>query len=108
MIKFQICLKQNDLEDNDKIKKKSYVTVSINNRKASASDKITNKIVKLINIYFPNLLLSIFNKCLKAGIFPSAWKNADLKLLKKPNKDTMEVTRDRSISLSVELLWKNL
>lgn len=59
----------------------------LKNKKAAASDKINNKIVKFINLNFPSLFVTLFQKCITLQIFPRCWKVANIKLLSKPGKD---------------------
>ncbi|GIY42374.1 RNA-directed DNA polymerase from mobile element jockey [Caerostris darwini] len=54
---------------------------SMARRKAPGLDGITIELVEAINKGSPDILLSIFNKCLELGHFPSCWKSAKLKLI---------------------------
>ncbi|GIY57444.1 retrovirus-related Pol polyprotein from type-1 retrotransposable element R1 [Caerostris extrusa] len=47
---------------------------SMARRKAPGLDGITIELVEAINKGSPDILLSIFNKCLDLGHFPSCWK----------------------------------
>ncbi|GIX91421.1 uncharacterized protein CEXT_176031 [Caerostris extrusa] len=63
------------------------VVRSMARRKAPGLDGITIELVEAINWGAPDILLSIFNKCLDLGLFPYCWKSAKLKLINKPGKD---------------------
>ena len=44
---------------------------------------IPNEVVRLIAKQNPQMLMSVFNKCLEEGIFPDRWKRQKLVLIPK-------------------------
>jgi len=54
--------------------------------KAPGPDGLTGKILRAVHKSHPNILLDLYNSCLRSGIFPAEWKTARVVLLKKPNK----------------------
>ncbi|GIY29660.1 putative 115 kDa protein in type-1 retrotransposable element R1DM [Caerostris darwini] len=72
---------------------------SMARRKAPGIDGITIELVEAINKGSPDILLSIFNKCLELAHFPSCWKSAKLKLINKAGKDLSDPKAYRPICL---------
>ncbi|GBN84699.1 Retrovirus-related Pol polyprotein from type-1 retrotransposable element R1 [Araneus ventricosus] len=68
-------------------------------KKAPGIDGITIEIIKAINFICPEILLSIFNKCLKLGVFPKNRKTAKLVLLNKTGKNPEDPKSYRPICL---------
>lgn len=56
---------------------------SMKKGKAPGPDGIPSEILKLVVDTCPDLLLRMYNACLKAGVFPARWKQAKLVLLNK-------------------------
>ena len=71
----------------------------LNVKKASGLDEVSNRM--LMNAPRPVILhlLTLFNNCMAASYFPSAWKTARLVLIPKPGKDPTIPTNRRPISL---------
>lgn len=55
----------------------------IPNNRAPGPDNIPNEIIKLMAGKFPDPFLTVFNSCLKEGLFPVRWKSARLVLIFK-------------------------
>jgi len=53
--------------------------------KAPGPDGLTGKILQAVHKAHPNILLDLFNSCLRNGTFPAEWKTARVVLLKKGN-----------------------
>ena len=51
-------------------------------------DGIPNEVVRLIAKKNPQMLISVFNKCLEEGIFPDRWKIQELVLIPKSTQAT--------------------
>lgn len=60
---------------------------SLRNRKAPGPDGIPAEILKLIAESCPDVLLSMYNACLREGIFPELWKRQQLVLISKGKGD---------------------
>lgn len=54
--------------------------------KVPGLDGVPDKIIKLIVELLPELLVNVFNACLRDGVFLIPWKKAKLDLLQKGNK----------------------
>lgn len=54
--------------------------------KAPGPDGVPNEIIAIVGKQWPGLFTSIFNTCLKMGVFPTAWKKQMLVLLRKADK----------------------
>lgn len=54
--------------------------------KAPGPDGLTGKILLAVHKAHPNILLDLFNSCLRSGTFPAEWKTSRVVLLKKGNK----------------------
>ncbi|KAJ0169140.1 hypothetical protein K1T71_014948 [Dendrolimus kikuchii] len=59
---------------------------SFNPKKAPGEDGITSDICAHAVIKAPELFLSLANKCLELGYFPTEWKKATVVILRKPGK----------------------
>ncbi|GBM50184.1 Retrovirus-related Pol polyprotein from type-1 retrotransposable element R1 [Araneus ventricosus] len=68
-------------------------------RKAPGLDRIQYEIIVAINNKSPQLLVSLFSRCLDLGHFPRPWKKAKLVLLNKPGEDTTDPRAYRPICL---------
>ena len=72
----------------------------VNNNKCPGPDGIDGVIVKMIHTILPNFWITLFNKCLKLGCFPSTWKNATIIAIPKADKSKHRlITGYRGISL---------
>lgn len=67
--------------------------------KAPGPDGVPDNIIKLIAEHRPELLVDVFNVCLKDGVFPIPWKKAKLVLLRKGNKPLDQPSSYRPICL---------
>ena len=67
-------------------------------KKSCGFDLITNKILKATSTTVAPFLVSLFNKCLKNGIFPSSYKTAKVTPLFKGG-DRQDMDCYRPISL---------
>lgn len=54
--------------------------------KAPGPDGISSKILRAVHRIAPNLLLDLFNQCLREGAIPTSWKASRVVLLRKGNK----------------------
>ncbi|KAL4101252.1 hypothetical protein QTP88_021272 [Uroleucon formosanum] len=54
--------------------------------KAPGPDGLTGKILRAVHKAHPNILLGLYNSCLRSGTFPAEWKTSRVVLLKKGNK----------------------
>ncbi|KAL4142128.1 hypothetical protein QTP88_004645 [Uroleucon formosanum] len=54
--------------------------------KAPGPDGLTGKILRAVHKAHPNILLGLYNSCLRSGTFPTEWKTSRVVLLKKGNK----------------------
>jgi len=71
----------------------------IKNNIAPGPDGIPNEAMKLLAAKRPALLTSVFNKCLREGHFPVAWKSARLVLLRKGDKPLQDPSSYRPLCL---------
>lgn len=55
----------------------------LKNGKAPGPDGIPNEVLKTVIEVYPEILLDVFNSCLKKGEFPKKWKRQKLSLLKR-------------------------
>lgn len=67
--------------------------------KAAGPDNLLPEIVRLFANTVPDECLNMMNQYLNCGIFPKAWKNARLVLLKKPAKNTSTTVSYRPLCL---------
>ena len=56
---------------------------SLKNRKAPGPDQIPAEVLKAIAHHNPQLLLPMYNACLRQGLFPETWKKQRLVLISK-------------------------
>ncbi|GHJ61437.1 hypothetical protein NOK12_39550 [Nocardioides sp. OK12] len=56
---------------------------SMRNKKAPGPDGLPAEIIKVVAQSHPELLLNMYNTCLRGGIFPAPWKKAKLVLISK-------------------------
>lgn len=68
-------------------------------KKAPGSDRISNKILKILPIHILTLLVAIFNTLLKECSFPDQWKEAIVIGIHKPKKPRTSPSSYRPISL---------
>ena len=72
----------------------------VNPNKAPGLDGLTADIIKEFAKNNLEYLLTLFNQCLKLGLFPTTWKEAYVKILPKPGKDDYnQLTSYRPIGL---------
>lgn len=72
---------------------------NIRGKGAPGPDRITNKVIKELPCSIISILVKIFNASIKFSHIPSKWKNADVSMIKKPEKDPKHVDSYRPISL---------
>ncbi|KAI1290888.1 Retrovirus-related Pol polyprotein from type-1 retrotransposable element R1 [Halotydeus destructor] len=56
-------------------------------KKAPGVDMVTPEILVLLGELILPEMTSLYNKCFHEGIFPTAWKNANVVTIRKPGKD---------------------
>ncbi|CAK1595525.1 unnamed protein product [Parnassius mnemosyne] len=64
-----------------------HATISFNPKKAPGMDGFTADICREVIFHSPEIYLSLANKCLELGHFPTKWKEAVVVVLRKPGKD---------------------
>ena len=72
---------------------------SLDASKASGSDKIQTRFLKIVSIYIAEPLSDIFNKSLAVGKYPTLWKRANVKPVFKGKGSPSEMKNYRPISL---------
>ena len=72
---------------------------SLDPNKTTGPDQLPAKILKLTAIIIADPLTSLFNKSLREGIFPNAWKLANIKPIFKNKGSSSSVSNYRPISL---------
>jgi hypothetical protein len=72
---------------------------SLNSKKSSGHDLITDKILKELLIIRIKYLTQLFNAVLLKGYCPAQWKVAQINLILKPGKPPNELTSCKPISL---------
>lgn len=77
----------------------SLAIKSLNPKKAPGPDGISNTIVKLIHYSNPSIIHNLFNKLLTLGCFPKCFKEGQVILFHKPNKDPRNASSYRPIAL---------
>lgn len=60
---------------------------SMKDKKAPGPDGIPSEVLKMVYHHNPEMLLRVYNACLKVGVFPSRWKVARLVLVSKGKGD---------------------
>ena len=75
------------------------IITQLHNNKAPGPDKITNDMLKNLPDNIIEILLTLFNSCLRLAYFPTAWKTAKIKMLPKPGKPNELIDSYRPISL---------
>ncbi|GIY73392.1 probable RNA-directed DNA polymerase from transposon BS [Caerostris darwini] len=75
------------------------IIVNIKLNKAPGPDNIPGEIVKEMFYANKNWFTDLFNKLLKTGLFPSSWKNANVVLIPKENKNLNMAEHYRPICL---------
>jgi hypothetical protein len=66
---------------------------------APGQDRITNRVLKALPAEFHSSLATIFNASLKLSHVPTPWKQAEVILIPKPDKDHTQPSNHRPISL---------
>ena len=88
-----------------KFRRKSFFTTEeltkaghrLKTGKAPGLDGIPNEVLKLLIVYYPKLLLSTFNICLKEEKFHNDWKRQKFVLLRKVDKPLNRVSLYRTL-----------
>ncbi|CAK1595281.1 unnamed protein product [Parnassius mnemosyne] len=62
-------------------------------KKAPGEDGLTSDICQAAFESNPEILQSIYNKCLTLGYFPEIWKTATIKVIPKPNKEDYSLAK---------------
>ena len=60
--------------------------------KAPGFDGISPKIVKSFWLFFPDIMLAIYNGCLRLNYVPYLWKSSIIRILPKPGRDDYSKT----------------
>jgi len=76
-----------------------YAASQLKNSVAPGPDRVPNEVMKIICRYHPEILLTIYNKCIDQGRFPKPWKRARLVLLRKDDKPLDQVSSYRPLCL---------
>lgn len=63
-----------------------HIFSDVNKDKTPGLDGLSSIICERVKSINPDLLLSVYNKCLETHTFPDIWKNALIKFIPKPNK----------------------
>jgi hypothetical protein len=63
---------------------------SMDNKKVPGEDGITGEIFKQIFEPLPKYITTMYNGCLRKGVFPKRWKRAKLIPIVKPGKEDCE------------------
>ncbi|KAL4122766.1 hypothetical protein QTP88_015041 [Uroleucon formosanum] len=71
----------------------------LKNNIAPGPDDIPNEAVKIIATLTPNVLESVYNKCLNKGVFPIWWKRARFVLLRKGDRPLEDPSSYRPLCL---------
>jgi len=69
----------------------------LKNAVAPGLDRVSNDVMKILCRSHPEILLTIYNKCIDQGRFPTPWKKAKLVLLKKGDKPLDQVSSYRPL-----------
>lgn len=69
------------------------------NNIAPGSEDIPYEALKLLAAKRPEVLTSVYNKCIKEGLFPAAWKRARLVLLRRRDKPLQDPASYRPLCL---------
>ena len=60
---------------------------TMNPNRAPGHDALTSDICTAVIIKYPDVMTSLFNRCLELGHFPTSWKEARVRIIQKPGKD---------------------
>lgn len=89
----QVVIAQNISTPPDSLDDLPFTLVELNkiiqhipNRITPGTDNLTPSLIKAIFSRHPNLLLTIFNSCLKYSYYPDLWKESRVILIPKPDK----------------------
>ena len=66
---------------------------------APGEDGITYDLLKLCSDQTKKILCNLFNQCASKNVFPSAWKEAKVRMVPKPGRDKKQAGNYRPISL---------
>lgn len=72
---------------------------SMKNKKAPGPDEIPSEILKLVWEISPEILLYMYNACLKTGTFPKRWKKQKLVLIGKGKGDPNTASGNRPLCM---------
>lgn len=72
---------------------------NLKTKKAPGPDGIPAEVLKEIAVQRPGMLLTMFNKCLEEGIFPTVWKRQHLVLISKGKGETTSPSSYRPLCL---------
>jgi len=82
------------------VEETSKAVVSMDKKKAPGEDGITGEVYKSAFEVFPRYITTMYNGCLRRGVFPKRWKTAKLIPTVKPGKENRDdVSKFRPISL---------
>lgn len=71
----------------------------LKDNKAPGPDGIPAEVIKEISRKRPEMMLSMYNKCLREGLFPEIWKKQQLVLINKGKKDPNSPSAYRPLCL---------
>jgi len=94
--------KPSDTEDDEELRLQELTNViqSMGNKKAPEEDGIQNEVWKCLGAILPRYLTTIYNGCLRKGVFPKRWKKVRIIPIVKPGKEASDdVSKFRPISL---------
>ena len=60
---------------------------TMNPNRAPGHDALTSDICTAVINKYPDVMTSLFNRCLAIGHFPTSWKDARVRIIQKPGKD---------------------
>jgi hypothetical protein len=78
-----------DTQDDEEftLQEVTNVIQGMGNKKAPGEDGIPNEVWKCVSEILPRYLTTIYNGCLKEGVFPKRWKKASFIPIVKPGKE---------------------
>lgn len=82
---------------------------SLNSKRSSGPDGISNAILKKLPASFCNVLSTVINNCIARGYFPAAWKSADIwPIEKKAGKKAPEDFRPISLTSNMGKIFEQI